>query len=135
MNLESLRALQTRIREATGPDRELDLEIMRAFYPECQWTIASTHPAIGNRLSEAFFFTTDPDGLGACVALMHATLPGCEWVRTEDRSFQIWREIGVKVPIGYLSYRAPLANDCLTFLDAICSAKICELEATLVQEH
>jgi len=62
MNLESIRSLQKRIREATGPDRNLDWDIREAFYP--------------GRMGQAPLFTLDPDGLGPCVALMRAALPG-----------------------------------------------------------
>ena len=61
-NLESLRSLQKRIREATGPDRNLDWDIREAFYP--------------GRMGQAPLFTLDPDGIGPCVALMRAALPG-----------------------------------------------------------
>ena len=65
MNLEPLRSLQKRIREATGPDRDLDEEICLAFLPNEQF-----------RVGEMPYFTTDPDGLGACVALQSEVLPG-----------------------------------------------------------
>jgi len=125
MTLETLRSLQTRVREATGPDRELDVEIARALQPGQLWCVE--HPFAPEDVAPNF--TTDPDGLGACVALMHAILPGCEWDR-DFRKFSIfevpnpngaWHEIGYSENV--------LANDCLTFLDAIFSAKIAELEA------
>ena len=118
MNLESLRSLQKRIREATGPDRNLDWDIREAFYP--------------GRMGQAPLFTLDPDGLGPCVALMREVLPGREWSRDSAWCFWIWEQIsknawGAKKRIDGGPYR--LANDCLTFLDAIFSAAIAQEEA------
>lgn len=60
--LETLRSLQTRIREATGPDRDLDFDIGDIIEIP-PWEVTPN-------------YTTDPDGLGACVALMREVLPG-----------------------------------------------------------
>lgn len=104
MTLETLRSLQTRIREATGADRELDFDIGDLIK-------IPPHEVTPH-------YTTDPDGLGACVALMHATLPGRHWKRDYDGD--IFLRGG--------GYARPLANDCLTFIDAIMSAVIAEEE-------
>ena len=64
-NLESLRSLQKRIRESKGVDPRLDRDIAFAL---TDWTLSSQElPPI---------FTADPDGLGPCVALQRALLPG-----------------------------------------------------------
>lgn len=110
MNLESLRSLQKRIREATGPDRNLDWDIREAFYP--------------GRMGQAPLFTLDPDGLGPCVALMREVLPGCEWGRNTNGHWFIF-----ETPTVVLAWALPLANDCLRFLDAIVSALIAQEEA------
>lgn len=128
MNLPTLRSLQQRIREATGPDREIDAAISAAlrYYDD------SSIPWGGELIAPDF--TTDPDGLGACVGLMREVLPGHEWER-EFRNFGIynirtsdgsWHETGYSTK--------PLANDCLTFLDAICAALIAEEEAKLTEK-
>ncbi|MBA2125097.1 hypothetical protein DLM45_02505 [Hyphomicrobium methylovorum] len=61
--------MQTRLREATGPDSELDKDISTALnhYDDSlvPWG-GDLHP---------YDYTTDPDGLGACVALMRSVLP------------------------------------------------------------
>lgn len=113
MNIEALRSLQARIREAKGADRELDIAIAVAF--------KHRHCPTGM----VHHYTVYPDGLGACVSLMHEVLPGHKWEKYADGKFcvrggQLQWALGVK----------PLASDCLTFLDAIFSAKISELEAT-----
>ena len=116
-NLESLRSLQKRIREATGADRELDRDIANAFRP------------VGFRgfytFTSAPLYTTDPDGLGPCVALLEAVLPGCKWERDRCGSLRIWHpDNGAGPSIVF----AP-ANDCLTFLYAIVGALIAQEEA------
>jgi len=123
MTLESLRALQTRIREATGPDRELDIAIWDALDPT--ETIGPPGPRIESSIAPPY--TTDPDGLGACVALHNEMFPSGHWARTPDGTFRAFRA-------GYAHEANPLANDCLTFLDAIFSAKIAELEAEQEKE-
>lgn len=60
--LETLRSLQTRLRDATGPDRRIDVAILDALSDPS--SIVLPH------------YTADPDGLGACVALMRSVLPG-----------------------------------------------------------
>lgn len=148
--LETLRSLQARIREATGPDRELDAWIVvmltptRATADDLVYLIKTEpedHCAPGTywlkqrsgaSLRTAPLFTTDPDGLGACVALMREVLPGCEWGRTVDGAFVVWGETYALLPgdePDVLGSRWPLATDCLTFLDAIISAVIAKEEA------
>jgi hypothetical protein len=116
VSIESLKALQTRIREATGPDRELDDEICKTFDQPIRWG-GGSHP-----------YTSDPDGLGACVALMREVLPGaCLDFSIVDGDCAI--------ATTYLppSYRMSLASEhpCATnaILLAIVSARIAELEA------
>lgn len=120
MTIESLKALQTRIREATGPDRELDVEIARALRPGQLW--CAEHPFAPEDVAPNF--TTDPDGLGACVALFHEVLTGCKWTRTASGRFRVWDWNDLLA-----SDAKPLANDCLTFVDAIIEAKAAKLEA------
>ena len=109
--IDTLKSLQKRIREATGPDRKLDLAISETLLGHRKWHDLSR-------------YTTDPDGLGACVALQRAVLPGRQWRRDYDGD--IFLRGGV--------YARPLANDCLTFLDAIVSALIAEEEAKLQEK-
>ena len=116
-NLESLRSLQKRIREAKGSDRALDADIAEAIggwtsYPGDNWIGPRGQICVPS-------FTLDPDGLGPCVALLEAVLPCRSWKR--DYAGDIF------IRGGY--YARPLANDCLTFLDAIFSAAIAQEEA------
>ena len=73
--IDTLRSLQKRIREATGPDRELDKAI---------WLAIGNAPRVvpeGYTLNTGLAprYTTDLDGLGACVALMRDQFPGALW--------------------------------------------------------
>ena len=87
-NLESLRSLQKRIREAKGADRELVRDLANAFRPA------------GFRgfytFTSAPLYTADPDGLGPCVALQRAVLPGWKWdvfqrhISEKDDQFSVW---------------------------------------------
>lgn len=134
-NLESLRSLQKRIREATGPDRNLDWDIREAFYP--------------GRMGQAPLFTLDPDGLGPCVALQRAVLPGWCWrIGTCCVSDDAWVApdwdsptdgarlraqygeplFGTVFDQGVDIDRRPPGNVCLAFLDAIIGAMIAELQ-------
>lgn len=152
--LDTLKSLQSRIREATGADRDLDAEICAVLRyghrDECSgflrsfpvWRVKEYGrvEVIDDSGSPGPWFTcaeltTYPDGLGACVGLMRNVLPGCEWER-EFRNFGIynirtsegsWHEIGYSTK--------PLANDCLTFIDAIISAEISKLEAEQEKER
>lgn len=135
-NLESLRSLQKRIREATGPDRNLDWDIREAFYP--------------GRMGQAPLFTLDPDGLGPCVALLRSVLPGYAWkVGTCCVSDDAWVVPDFNCPVhgerlraeyGEIEWgsiwdtgididRRPSGNVCLALLDAIISALIAQEEA------
>lgn len=93
MNLESLRSLQNRIREAKGADRKLDAEIAIALglVSGAPWEIFTDR--LGERTARNSMsgtevllrdfgrylklpkLTSDPDGLGSCVALMEELLP------------------------------------------------------------
>lgn len=64
--IDTLKQLQQRIREATGPDRKLDLAISETLLGHRKWYDLSR-------------YTTDPDGFGACVALMRDQFPGALW--------------------------------------------------------
>ena len=97
MNLESLRSLQKRIREAKGADRKLDAEIAIALglVSGAPWEIFTDR--LGERTARNSMsgtevllrdfgrylklpkLTSDPDGLGPCVALLEAVFPGALW--------------------------------------------------------
>lgn len=121
MNLSTLKSLQSRIREATGADRELDIAIWDALDPT--ETIGPPGPRIESSIAPPY--TTDPDGLGACVALMRSQFPDANWERVQ-RQMGI---CGIRNGPQWSHWVKPLANDCLTFLDAICAALIAEEEA------
>jgi hypothetical protein len=141
VNLSALKALQARIRQATGPDRELDGRIGFVFglgysknYRECECCESHVIGKDGSKLtySSLAYWQTFPQWTGsldACVALMMEVLPGF-WTRRTDGSFQIW-------PVAYSTFllskplveQRPLANDCLTFIDAIIQAEVAKLEA------
>lgn len=102
--LETLRSLQTRIREATEANLDIDWDVWRALSAPlemCGQKIESifrdgdtTEASFwGCRTVDGFNYlgcgqiprlTSDPGGLGACVALMREVLPG--WRRD---SFQM----------------------------------------------
>jgi hypothetical protein len=140
MTLETLRALQTRIREATGPDRELDGDILVAFKGgEIVWKMsnftmeqcpAHRHPSkqhVGGFANEHVPLLTG--SLDACVGLMHATLPGCTWAKDQNGGFSIYYGWLENLDLWRRVWGHKCANDCLTFIDAIISARIAELEA------
>jgi len=140
MNLESLRALQKRIREATGPDRELDAEIFATFNNGIVFKDYCDVPSgyicrvrIGRRIVSDFpDYTTDPDGLGACVALIEAALPEANCIGFDRTPLSV---------IGYVSRNYVKAggwlkesertdrNTCLALLESAIAARIAELEA------
>ena len=133
MNLESLRSLQKRIREAKGADRELDWIIANTF--KVYRDVFAMGASVITHL-DAPNFTLDPDGLGPCVGLMREVLPGWQWTVSEStletkggRFFSF-----VHVPIGY---DAPgpwpegfchHSNPCLSLLYSIISALIAQEE-------
>ena len=150
-NLESLRSLQKRIREAKGIDRRLDADICASlrFAPD---------QSIGHYISKfpvwrgrkdgrvevvhdngdggAHFWapelTLDPDGLGPCVALQRAVLPGWSLCLTVGLSgdYAVIHEFDPpcrRLPSEPFSFRS--YNICLTALDAILSALIAQEEA------
>jgi len=177
--LDTLKSLQSRIREATGADRELDCLIAahplmpdlgvvkgasiktllkpRAFGISGVDEYASPDSDIYKYLPETnadMFgipkFTTDPDGLGACVALCREVLPGYAWkVGTCCVSDDAWVVPDFNCPVhgdrlrekfGEIEWgsiwdtgididRRPSGNVCLAFLDGIVSALIAEEEA------
>ena len=139
-NLDSLKSLQARIRDAKGADRSLDAEVCAVFryapgttalrewvlkYPE--W-IGRSDGRVQMEKDGPHFqspkFTTDPDGLGACVALKDEVLPGHRWERD-------WNGAITLLTLEYrcVAVSEPLATDCLTFIDAILSSVIAEEEA------
>lgn len=156
--LDTLKSLQKRIQEATGADRELDALIAAAFlggeayhmpagYEGFRWVRRDT-------VDSAVFgpepYTSDPDGLGACVALCREVLPGYAWkVGTCCVSDDAWVVPDFNCPVhgdrlrekfGEIEWgsiwdtgididRRPSGNVCLAFLDAIVSALIAEEEA------
>lgn len=118
-HIESLRALQARIRQSKVADRELDVAIAGAF------------PGI----FPAYNFTASID---ACVALMAAVLPGknlhitlCNTLSNQWCRVILTREEGSDKTLHEMVVTSPERADtnvCLAFLDAIVSAVIAELE-------
>ena len=137
--IETLKSLQQRIRTSTGPDRDLDALIyawrhnaVSLGYSSIDHGWVFEYPAGKDCIENEDLtrYTTDPDGLGACVSLLNAVLPGVEWSRDTDGEFWLWRETGSpQQEIGWISHSSKIANDCLTFIDAIISAAIAQLEA------
>lgn len=154
--IDTLRSLQKRIRKATKPDRELDARLYglgkglvpREFFRGAMnWQFV--HPDNHNEIYYVPFdavspYTTDPDGLGACVALMREVLPGwkggVEWGRNDARGSCF---ASAQVPYGY-DGPAPWPegwghndNPCRAVLDAIIAARIAviaEEEANKIAE-
>lgn len=132
MNLSALKALQARIRQATGPDRELDGRIGFAFglghsknYHECCESHVAGRDGSKLTYSSLAYWQTFPQWTGsldACVALMMEVLPGAKWEREETGDF------AVSLHDGFPIWSVPCANDCLTFTDAILSAVIAREE-------
>ena len=117
MNLESLRSLQKRIRESKGVDPRLDRDIAFAL---TDWTLSSQElPPI---------FTADPDGLGPCVALLEAVLPGAELEISTLHGIAFVR-LPLNAQDGPERARRNDGNKCLAFCDAILSALIAQEEA------
>lgn len=135
MNLDSLQQLQTRIRNASGADRELDVAIACALLGGVVHSFRTYERFISPDEAEdgrasiipTPHYTTYPDGLGACVGLLHAQFPEWKW----ERYFNGYTVVGrYSTEDENPRFGAqPLANDCLTFIDAIVAAKISELEA------
>jgi len=146
--IETLRALQARIRQSKGADRELDAEIAALFLGgeiECRqanYTMdlhpvrkyASTMHVGGIGREPVVYYTASLD---ACVALMDAVLPGWKWSVADNRYEPVRGKAfaSVQTPTSY-DGPAPWPegwghndNPCLAFLDAIFSAAIAELEA------
>lgn len=143
MNIESLRSLQKRIREAIGPDRELDGDIIVALKGgEIVWKMANytmeQYPAhrypSKNHLS-GFANEHVPlltASIDACVALQRAVLPGWSLCLTVGLSgdYAVIHEFDPpcrRLPSEPFSFRS--YNICLTALDAILSALIAQEEA------
>ena len=137
-NLESLRSLQKRIREATGPDREIDLEICKVFgiFKSVMKRLDAQGSLTADNLGAAPF-TLDPDGLGPCVALMRMLLPGwpgsVSWNNLETNggtSFAyVHTPIGYDGPSPWPEGSLHHNNTCLALLYAIFSALIAQEEA------
>lgn len=138
-DLETLRSLQSRIQQATGPDRELDKAIAYALEwsfpgwlsfeehkakhgPDTAWVAHSNW--INDGLTKGAQLPPWSASLDACVALLHEVLPGCEWGK-QDGHFKVYGGFGYAWSCASVRF----ANDCLTFLDAICAAAIAEREA------
>jgi len=139
MNLSTLKSLQSRIREATDPDRELDGDILVAIKGgEIVWKTANytmeQYPAhryaskhhLGGFANEHVPHLTG--SLDACRALAYSTL-SIFWVRTDD-----WadRQSTVSIlcnPTPNTPISGTGATLCLAYLDAICAALIAEEEA------
>ena len=149
-NLESLRPLQKRIREATGPDRTLDADIAKAFGGRHGPFEHSVGDYVWRQPDRTPPYTTDPDGLGPCVALLRSVLPGYAWkVGTCCVSDDAWVVPDFNCPVhgerlraeyGEIEWgsiwdtgididRRPSGNVCLALLDAIISALIAQEEA------
>lgn len=88
MNIETLRSLQQRLREATGPDRELDLAV-GVLWGNPPFSISIAQQRGGK--PPVFKFTYSLD---AVLALMRTTLPG--WTRLVDASAP---ELGIAVEL------------------------------------
>lgn len=134
MNLSTLRSLQKRIREATGPDRELDCEIAN-FHGWRQDADYNYTPSGAMTLDEPPHYTSDPDGLGACVALQRDLLPHLNAHITLYRNWCrviLAREEGSGKTLHEMVVASPERSDdnvCLAYCESIISARIAELEA------
>lgn len=148
MNLSTLKSLQSRIREATGADRVLDLRIQRMFDGEslpyeddaklaqCIGAWDSIHLRVEDRDMEGRWsqdppdiplYTTDPDGLGACVGLMRKVLPGYWWCAGDDAVGDCVASVRRDEKSPEIETTGVTANHAL--LLAICAALIAEEEA------
>jgi len=154
MNLESLRSLQKRIREAKGADRELDDAIFAALFPEKSCRLVGMHEDAPDIRMFEFSHATGTSlrvtgSLDACVALMREVLPGWCWrIGTCCVSDDAWVAPDWNSPTDGARFRAqygeplfgtvfdqgvdidrrPPGNVCLAFLDAIIGAMIAELQ-------
>lgn len=116
--IEATRSLQARIRSSKGADRKLDYRIAnwRGWRSDGNYNYT---PSGAMTLEEPPRYTASLD---AGLALLNAVLPSSHWSRTPDGTFRAFNS-------GRTYEAKPLATDCHTFLDAIFSAAIAELEA------
>jgi hypothetical protein len=145
--------LQKRIRDCTGPDRQLDAEICAALHwgpHRAIHSFAFKFPVwrgrndgrvdvlnndgstVGHFKSEEL--TTYPDGLGACVALMREVLPGA--IREVEATGKlpkvtVWRYHDI---VWQARSTEEHAIENHATLLAIISARIAELEAEQEKE-
>jgi len=136
--IDTLKQLQTRLRNSSGADRALDEDIFAALFPEKEVRLAGMPDyAIGIRMFKYGHETATAlcvtASLDACVGLMREKLPGKPWSKTASGRYRIWEDdesLRLQAnPFRLLADPDPLATDCLTFCDAIFSALIAQLEA------
>lgn len=116
--MTTLPDLLTRLRAATGPDRELDVEITEALGLQ-----SYEHVCQGGEIYEAELPPLKlTASLDACAELMARVLPGWEWeVRHSGRGARLWhRETGETV------FAVGRPEPCLAWLTAIVEALIAE---------
>lgn len=118
MSIDGLEALQKRVREATGADGALDIEIVNVLMPGCwpvQWGIHAPR------------FTTYPEGLGPCVAMLRSVVPQATCYGFDVNPQEITAYVSRNcVGSGHWlkeGWRSD-GNGCLALLDAIISAKL-----------
>lgn len=128
--LTALIALQKRVREATGPDRELDADIAEriggwASFPGDNWIGPHGQICVPSYTSS----------LDACLSLMRERLPGCMWAIGEMEEGPFCRLV-YPDPQSQSRFRIGEASRVesvtLSFIDAILSAEIAKEEATEV---
>lgn len=129
--IETLRSLQKRIRDSKGADRELDRDVHEVLTGDCThreteyYRVQSDSGFTCKKCRKDMYGCREwpvyTASLDACEALHNAVLPGCRWDKRYD-DFEIYG--------GSCFVRAlPLATNRHTFLDAIVSAEISEMEA------
>lgn len=141
MNLITLKSLQSRIREATGADRELDAFIAAAFlggeayhmpagYEGFRWV---RRDPVDNAVFGPAPYTSDPDGLGACVALQRSVLPKAyfEISRTALRPGMI----PGSSPFAYWSECGDWGTPCRGEHDSMVHAALLAIVSALIAEE
>ena len=115
----TLEGLLARVREATGPSRELDQDIFCAF---------DLAPVGADGTVAAYRAPMYSTSLDALAALQAEMLPGTQWRKNSHGDFFINGD-GEFDQFEALGAQTALSTDCLTWLAAILSAYLAHLQA------
>lgn len=134
-DIAALEALRDRVRDATGPDRELDWDLERLFHPDAPvFKIdPEKHPqtfadlrfaweAVNQGYISTWVFPKLSSSLDACAALQAELWPGS--LREVEYHGNVCRVFVWGPGFGWLYYEDHRHGECLAWLSAILSALI-----------